>query len=264
MPTFKDPLAPAVPDRSCSQAGQDQFVVAMTRGDRNKSFLEIGAGHPMHGNNTFLLENQYGWHGTSVEIVCPLYEDFFASWYREIRKPHWPDDHFRYSELPTWLRDEIKKEYALEHYAAYHDTSVMAQRNDLTELWKELRPKAELLTQDAFDVDYSSLGDFYTYLQIDIEPPEKNWLILQTICQHIRFAVITFEHDFYSDTEGSRLALDQSRKFLCSQGYVMVVGRLLNFEDWWVHPEHVSAEIYQHYLQTGDQVHEPDLVLFQQ
>ena len=261
MSTFKDPLAPPVP-RSYSQIGQDLFVIAMTRGKHNGSFLEIGAGHPIVGNNTYLLETERGWNGISVEMICPLYENFFTSWYQEIRKPHWPEHDFRYSQLPDWLRDEIKKYHALDQYATYHDQSVTAQRLDLAQLWKDMRPGSRLLTQDAFDIDYNNLDDFYTYLQIDIEPPEHNLHILKRICTQIEFAIITFEHDFYLGTSGSRWALEESRHFLSEQGYQMIVGRVHNFEDWWIHPDHVEKEIYQHYQQLDDKIFENKSILF--
>ena len=259
--TFKDPLAPTVP-QSYSQIGQDLFVVAMTRGKCEGSFLEIGAGHPTQGNNTYLLETEYGWSGVSIEMVCPFWEDFFTSWYLQIRRPHWPDQNFRYSELPDWIKDEITSDYALDQYSAYHDASVTSQRLDMLELWKDLRPRSRLMTEDAFHVDYKNLHDFYTYLQIDIEPPEHNLNILQQICTHIRFAIITFEHDFYLGTAGSQLALEKSRHFLSEQGYCLIVGKVNNFEDWWIHPDYVDKEIYQHYQQSDDKIFKKDFVLF--
>ena len=44
---------------SHAQAGQDLFVIALTGGKKNKSFLEIGAGDPFYGSNTRLLEKMF-------------------------------------------------------------------------------------------------------------------------------------------------------------------------------------------------------------
>jgi hypothetical protein len=69
-----------------SEVGQDLFVVNQLNGKRNGVFLDIGAGHPTfnnyqgwqqgdtwidgwyEGNNTFLLERDYGWTGVCVDL----------------------------------------------------------------------------------------------------------------------------------------------------------------------------------------------------
>jgi hypothetical protein len=48
-----------------SQAGQDKFV--LDRIGANGTYLEIGASHPVHINNTYLLELN-GWTGISIDI----------------------------------------------------------------------------------------------------------------------------------------------------------------------------------------------------
>lgn len=50
---------------SYSMSRQDKFVLHMIR--RIGSYLEIGASHPVHINNTYLLEKS-GWNGTSIDI----------------------------------------------------------------------------------------------------------------------------------------------------------------------------------------------------
>lgn len=59
-----------------SQAGQDKFVLEMMRGEIG-TYLEIGASHPIHINNTYLLEKN-GWKGVSIEID-PQCKDIWAS-----------------------------------------------------------------------------------------------------------------------------------------------------------------------------------------
>jgi hypothetical protein len=258
---FKHDNDLAVPT-SHGQVGQDLFVIAMTHGARNGSFLEIGAGEPVYGNNTYVLEKQYGYRGISVEMVTPDSDKFFTKWYHEIRQPTWPASDFRLNTLPAWLRAELELKWSLEDWAKYHDAAAQTQREELGSRWKHERPDCNLITRDAFLIDYTSLPKFFTYLQIDIEPPEDNLSILQLICKHIRFSVITFEHDCYLDTPGSRKALSQSRLFLQRQGYTMVAGRVENFEDWWIDPAHISRNIYSHYLQTDDTVKTVGSVLF--
>ena len=104
---------------------------------------------------------------------------------------------------------------------------------------------------DATKIDYSKLlvkqnaPKDIDYLQIDCDPPSVSFAILQIIPFHeYRFAVITFEHDFYADPT----IRDKSRAYLQSKGYQLVAADIAynktnSFEDWWVHPELVDADI---------------------
>lgn len=58
-----------------SQWGQDRWVLEVTNGKRNGFFLDIGAGHAIKDNNTWLLESEYGWDGICVDPVKEFYED---------------------------------------------------------------------------------------------------------------------------------------------------------------------------------------------
>jgi hypothetical protein len=51
---------------SFSQAGQESFAYWITK--KSGYYLEIGAGDPKLGSNTFLLETQFGWNGLSLEL----------------------------------------------------------------------------------------------------------------------------------------------------------------------------------------------------
>jgi hypothetical protein len=104
---------------------------------------------------------------------------------------------------------------------------------------------------DATKIDYAKfiprvgLGQDIDYLQLDCDPPGRTFEILKMIPfdQH-RFAVITFEHDYYADQS----VRDASREYLTEKGYKLVASDIAfnekhSYEDWWVHPELVSAEI---------------------
>jgi hypothetical protein len=59
------------------QAQQDKFVLHALQGKRDGYFLEIGSNHPIHSNNTYLLEDKYNWRGIMVEYdaqFLPLYK----------------------------------------------------------------------------------------------------------------------------------------------------------------------------------------------
>ena len=54
--------------RNYSEAYQDMFVLSMLNGKKNGTYLEIGSGDPVYGNNTYLLEKDFGWKGISLDI----------------------------------------------------------------------------------------------------------------------------------------------------------------------------------------------------
>jgi hypothetical protein len=105
---------------------------------------------------------------------------------------------------------------------------------------------------DARNIDYIDLlskSNYPTdidYLQIDCDPPEITFDILKKIpFDQYRFAVITFEHDDYHHGPSIK---HQSREFLKSKGYELLVNDVSfldknSYEDWWVHPDLVSADI---------------------
>lgn len=50
-----------------SQAGQDDFVLAILKNKRNGCFLELGASDAVQISNTYLLEKEFGWTGLMIE-----------------------------------------------------------------------------------------------------------------------------------------------------------------------------------------------------
>jgi hypothetical protein len=49
------------------QALQDKFVLNVLKNKKAGYFIEIGSNHPITNNNTYLLENEYNWHGVMIE-----------------------------------------------------------------------------------------------------------------------------------------------------------------------------------------------------
>ncbi len=102
---------------------------------------------------------------------------------------------------------------------------------------------------DATTINYTKLFEDKNlpsnidYLSLDCDPPEITYDILTKLpLDEYRFAVITYEHDYYADNSKYR---DESRKYLISKGYELVIDnvapdRLCSFEDWWVHPDLVD------------------------
>jgi hypothetical protein len=65
-----------------SQAAQDQFVYLLLYQLLDKQdtgyYLEIGAGHPSHINNSYFLEKDLGWKGISLDITS-AYKNMWSS-----------------------------------------------------------------------------------------------------------------------------------------------------------------------------------------
>jgi hypothetical protein len=108
---------------------------------------------------------------------------------------------------------------------------------------------------DACYVDYNDLlnqaelpADIIDYLSVDCEPPATTLKALKQVLSTSgrRFRCITFEHDSYA--AGTEIR-DQSREYLQSQGYELVVSNVSvegvhqSFEDWWADPQLVDAAI---------------------
>lgn len=83
---------------SCSQAAQDLFVIAMTQGKQNGSWLEIGCGPAKIGNNTWLLEQELLWSGTSIDIK----QHDPSGWKKRTKSSFYCTDalEFDYNQLP--------------------------------------------------------------------------------------------------------------------------------------------------------------------
>jgi len=61
-------------------AYQDLFVILMNKELKDGWYIEIGSNHPMNSNNSYILENKYGWKGIMVEL-----DGSFLQLYKEIR-----------------------------------------------------------------------------------------------------------------------------------------------------------------------------------
>ena len=192
-------------ERNYSQTLQDMFIMYMTQGKRNGTYLEIGSADPSYGSNTKILEETFDWVGTGIEI----------------------------------LANEVEKH-------------------------KQER-KNPVICANALDIDYNELldkmskeygnGGVFDYLQVDCEPPSVSFDILKMIpFDKYKFAVVTFEHDYYADV--SKSIRTQSRAYMESKGYVLAIGNIsMNddcpYEDWWVHPDLVEKKVLKK-IQNND------------
>jgi len=200
-------------ERNYSEAYQDMFVLTMLNGKKEGTYLEIGAGNAFYGNNTALLEKDFGWKGVALDIC----EEFVNA-------------HNAERKNPCLLKNALSTNY-------------------------------EMLLSG---MDFPNNID---YLQLDCDPPEATYKILLNIpFEKYKFAVITYEHDYYCDE--SKSFQEKSRKYLESYGYVRVVNNISpdNFrpyEDWWVHPDLVDSSMISNMMCISDETKKAeDYILF--
>ena len=63
-------------EKNFSESYQDMFVLAMTDGKKSGTYLEIGSGKPVYGNNTKLLEETFGWTGIAIDTWQEWVSDY--------------------------------------------------------------------------------------------------------------------------------------------------------------------------------------------
>jgi hypothetical protein len=120
------------------------------------------------------------------------------------------------------------------------------------------------LCADAQEINYTHLlrscnmPRNIDYLQIDCDPPHVTYEILNKIpFDKYKFAIITYEHDYYQDHTKSYK--QKSRDFLFSKGYELVLSNIapqkdFDFEDWYVHPDLVDRNIINKIKNISDEI----------
>jgi len=101
--------------------------------------------------------------------------------------------------------------------------------------WEACR-KNPLIIADALTYNYPNV-DRYDYLQLDIDPTENTFTLLQRLLKEYktRYSIITFETDAYLDNR----FVEPSRKLLSENGYKLEVADVYCegygiFEDWYI------------------------------
>lgn len=118
------------------------------------------------------------------------------------------------------------------------------------------------IVKDATTINYEKLLtglDFprdIDFLQIDCDPPEISYKTLLSIPFETRkFAIITFEHDHYTDP--NKNYREKARKYLSEYGYKLFVSNISPdnkrpYEDWFVHPDLINISEYESFMDVRD------------
>lgn len=148
----------------------------------------------------------------------------------------------------------ISIDYNNDYRESYNDRSSIYLNNDATNI-----DYNELLKQNGFSKEID-------YLQLDCDPPDVTFKVLNSIpFDDYKFAVITYEHDHYTDSNSKYREL--SRDYLISKGYQLVVDnvspdRLCSFEDWWIHPDLVDKKIVDNFRIISSNAKKPTDFMF--
>lgn len=200
---------------SNSQYFQDLFVLSHTGYKQGGFFVDFGATNGLEGNNTMLLEKQYGWNGILVEPA--------RVWHGELEK----NRHCVIDRRCVWK--ETGK--IIEFWET--DAAVLSTAKEFAQ--SDLHHRSRLQPKDSYTVETVSLNDLLTehkapkhidYLSIDTEGSE--FAILEAFDFSARtFEVITCEHNF-SDNR------DKIRGLLSNHGYKLLADGLTDCDDWFV------------------------------
>lgn len=148
-------------------------------------------------------------------------------------------------------------------------------------LWRQQRPDSTFVIADALAINYAEALPLWfgpdlrrlDYLQLDIDPSINTLGVLKRLpLNDWRFSVITFETDAYTQDLRAR---DESRAILSAHGYVPVAQDVsvlfppispnpIPFEDWWVDPQVVDADLIHSLRQANQASHMPQHLLFKQ
>ena len=154
-------------------------------------------------------------------------------------------------------RDGFYVEIGSNHPFLFSNTFILESKFNWNGVAFELAPslvdlynyyrKNQAIAADATSFDFRQLfldlqlPENMDYLQLDIEPADNTFMSLKRIpLDEYRFAVITFEHDLYSNPNNVDIQR-QAFDLLASYDYVRVVKNVCSnggpYEDWYVHPK---------------------------
>ncbi len=171
-----------------------------------------------------------------------------------------------YLEIGAYDPTSISNTYLLEKNYRWRGVSIDIEEHLVKDFKRKRRN--QFVLSDALALDYEALliknrfDKQIDYLSIDIEPKTQTLECLKKLpLDKYRFSVITYETDYYDDSEGREAAervRKESRQVLTSHGYLMIVGNIANlgpndvFEDWYVDPQVIDPKIIEIFKFAGD------------
>lgn len=204
-------------NHSKSQNAQDLFVLHQLKLKRSGYFVEFGATNGMTGNNTLLLESEFGWKGILAEPA--------KGWHRDLLENR-PNASIEMKCV--WSKSGVLLEFSETENRDLSTLSAFTQIDH----HRSNRESAKNYTVETISLHdllkHHGAPKHIDYLSIDTEGSEFEILNSFDFSQY-SFGVITCEHNF---TEFRQPIHD----LLISKGYVQVFPHMSKFDDWYVSP----------------------------
>lgn len=176
-----------------SQCFQDLFVLAVLNGKKNGSFLEVGGAGPFKGNNTALLELDFGWKGVSIEFDEGFAKDYSSNRkgtevickdalkidYHQLLRKHFKDKRINYLQLDIEpARSTLEclykipfDEYTFDVITYEHDNYVDVTKSCREKSREYLRSKGYILVAGNISPDNKSpFEDWWVHSTTEINP----------------------------------------------------------------------------------------------
>jgi len=189
------------------------------------------------------------------ETFSQAYQDIFVLSLLNGKNYGW------YLEIGCNVPDYTNNTYLLTKDFNWNGISIDYQ--DFGDLWRSERPNNFFFPMNALTADYNSLlsnKKQIDYLQLDIEPSYNTFEVLKILPTNQRYAIITFETDYYLGGDNIRVRTE-SREYLKNLGYELIVPDVLvdngnPYEDWYVDlnlvDRHIALDIQERATITSD------------
>lgn len=210
------------------------------------------------------LRYPFGGSNNLNETYSQAYQDIFVLTVLNGKKNGW------YVEIGAGVPKFCNNTYCLSKNFNWNGISIDLQPH--TDQWKLERPNNIFVLKDAFSIDYDNMlygTDSIDYLQLDIEPSQHTFEILKKMPTSKRYAVITFETEYYMGGDNI-IIRDESREYLKHLGYELIVpdakvfwqGDMVPFEDWYVDLSLVNKHVALSIQEMAKYTQDPKELLF--
>jgi FkbM family methyltransferase len=199
---------------SQSQIRQDLFVLAATNFKKHGFFVEFGATDGVSLNNTFMLENRFGWDGILAEPAKMWQKQLSANRRVKIsRECVWSVT----GENVDFVESAVPELSTVREYLG-HDSHASSRK-----VAKSYRVKTISLNDLLLEFDAPKVID---YLSVDTEGSEYK-ILAEFDFSKWKVNVITVEHNFTEDRQ-------RIKELLTSKGFIRVCEEVSNFDDWYL------------------------------
>ena len=191
-----------------SEFGQDTAVLEYFDYRRGGFFVDVGAAEPIRNNNTFRLENEYGWNGIAIEP----HSTYAARWRKSKRTCHFVE--------ALVLNEERKVEYNQSDYGSWTSNYFVGDFRGGPSGIGPNGVKRKLTSRTLTSIlDEHNAPRHIEFLSIDVERAEL-WVLQGIDWDKYSFGVIMVERTAGPNSGPERIAYGkQVQNYLEHRGY---------------------------------------------